>query len=506
MYKSFKIVAKQNVKNYHAFRHKSPVQIWKFVAQFQWRNTFQKNRKEFGIWMKEEMISLGPAFIKIGQFMSTRIDIFGKEITDELSKLQDRIEPVPFEYIDMVLREELGDKYQEFEYINPNALATASIGQVHRGTLKNNTEIVVKVQKPNIAQEIRQDLKVLNDINELLLKLGSVQAKEMDMILKQYDQFLSNELNYSKELHQMAKFRSTMPDLPMYVPKPYKALSTSKVLTMEFVDSLKITDVTEMKRQKIHTTEIAAQLIEIFLSQIINYGMVHCDPHPGNIGIGADGNIVLYDFGNVVTLSPDFRKNVNNLVFAIYQKDIDEFVEILLRMNILELEDTFEMLELKSFFHYFFNYLETLDFNKLKDSIINREVFNGTNIKVKINQDFLSLFRVFSLIDGTCSALDPKFNYITALTPFTEELFKDIGFIDTRIRKDIVKLSSYPKLLQNTDQNLIRLNKRVSKMADNTYAFRGIFILLAVIDNIAEPEKLIFVIPPLLYVLFKMEF
>lgn len=495
---------KKPPNGYH-FPHKSPFKIWKFVAEFQLRNQFQQNKGDFGTWMKNEMVELGPAFIKIGQFMSTRVDIFGTEVTNQLSKLQDQIEPVPFEYINHVLQEELGPKYAELEYIDPVALATASIGQVHKGRLRNQEEIVVKVKKPNIEEEIRQDLDTLRNLNDLLLKLGSQQAKEMDMILKQYDQFLSNELNYSKELHQMVKFRTMMTDLPMYIPQPYKGLSTSNVLTMEFVDSIKISDLATLKEKKISTPDIAQQLIEIFLSQIINYGLVHCDPHPGNIGVTADGNIVLYDFGNVVQLSKDFKTNVNNLVFAIYQKDIDEFVEILLTMNVLQLEDNFELLELKSFFHYFFNYLETLDFNKLKESIVNREVFSGSTIKVKINQDFLSLFRVFSLMDGTCSMLDPKFNYITALSPFSEELFTDISFIDTRIRKDIKKLSSYPKLLQNTDQNIIRLNKRLLKMMDTTTAFRFMFIFIAVVDNIHEPEKLMVIVPTLVYILLKLE-
>lgn len=503
--KTFQAQTKKPPNGTSRFSHKSPFRIWKFVAEFQLRNNFQKNKQHFGGWLKNEMIELGPAFIKIGQFMSTRVDIFGTEVTNELSKLQDKIEPVPFEYIDMVLQEELGEKYQEIAYLDPKALATASIGQVHKGVLKNKETIAIKVKKPHIEEEIRQDLKILDDLNKLLLKLGSQQAKEMDMILHQYDQFLSNELNYGKELHQMVKFRKVMPELPMYVPRPYKEYSTSNILTMEFVDSIKISDLAALRANNIHAPDIAQQLIEIFLTQIINHGLVHCDPHPGNLGIMPDGNIVLYDFGNVVVLSKDFKKNVNNLVFAIYQRDIDEFVDILLKMNILELEDNFELLELKAFFHYFFTYLETLDFNKLKDSIINREVFSGSTIKVKINQDFLSLFRVFSLIDGTCSSLDPKFNYITALSPFSEELFTDISFIDTRIRKDIQKLSSYPKLLQNTDQNIIRLNKRVTKMMDNTVALRFMFIFIAVMDNLHEPEKLMVILPSLVYIFLKMD-
>lgn len=485
--------------------HKSPIRIWKFGIEFQVRNTFQKDRSAFGKWMKDEMILLGPAFIKIGQFMSTRVDVFGKEVIAELSKLQDNIYPIDFQDMYHVLSEELSDKLQDIEYIDPVPIATASIGQVHRGVLKTKEEIVLKVQKPYIADEIRTDIRILYDMNSFFAKFGNSQASDTAMILEQYEKFLSNELNYAKELHHMVKFRKLMEDLPIYIPKPYKDFSTKKVLTMEYVPSTKITDIDTLGKHMIDTNDVAQQLVELFLSQIVNYGIVHCDPHPGNLGVKPDGTIVLYDFGNVVNLSSDFRKNVNNLVFTIYQRDIDEFVDILIRLNIVQLEDDLDMLELKAFFIYFFDYLETLDFEKLKASILNRDAFVSSNVRVKINPDFLSLFRVFSLIDGTCLRLNPKFNYITALTPFSEELFTDITFIDSKIRRDIQKLSSYPKLLKNTDQNIIRLNRRITKMMDNTLAFRFMFILIAVIDNLHDPEKLMVIIPTLVYIFLRLE-
>jgi ubiquinone biosynthesis protein len=475
---------------------KSILRIWKFGAEFQIRRMFQKNKKNLGTWIKQEITSLGPAFIKIGQFMSTRIDIFGKDVTDELSKLQDNIDPIPFNFIDDIIREELQEKYNEILYIDEKAIATASIGQVHKGKLKNNKDIVLKVQKPNITEEIKEDLKILSDFNSIFLKFDNMQAKEMDMLLKQYEKFLTNELNYIQEMNQMITFRKFMNELPLYIPEPYKELSTNRVLTMEYVDSIKITEIKNYKN--INTIEVAQQLIDIFLNQIIVYGIIHCDPHPGNIGVREDGTIILYDFGNVVTLSPTFRKNINNLIFAIYQKDTDEFVDILLKMNIIELENNLDLLELKSFFEYFFNYLETLDFNKLKQSIVNPDV--KLTIKVRINQDFLSLFRVFSLIDGTCSYLNPKFNYITALSPYSQDLFTDMSFINTRITKDIQKISSYPAMLKNTDQNIIRLNKKISKITANT---KYLLLSFLVLDNITDPAKLVIFLPIIIYILLK---
>lgn len=485
-------------------QQKSTLRIAKFVVEFQVRQKVQKDDKYFAEWLTNELVSLGPAFIKIGQFMSTRVDIFGNIVTEELSKLQDNIQAVPFEDIEIILKDELKDNYKLIDYIDPTPLATASIGQVHKAILVNDKDVVIKVQKPNISDEILNDLKLLNNINKFFVKLNSTRAKELDLILTQYRKFLSNELNFKNERIQMTRFKKKLINEPVYIPKTYKILSSKKVITMEYVEAIKITNIDELNKNNIDLADLSERLVRLFLAQVIKYGTVHCDPHPGNIGVNTKGELILFDFGNVVTLSPEFIANINTLVFTVYQKDIDEFVEILLSLKIIELDDTLELLELKMFFKDFFNYLETLDLEQLKDSVISRESFASNNLKIKINQDFLSLFRVFSLIDGTCSYLNPKFNYITALQPFNEQLLQDVGFIDSRIRKDIGKISSYPKMLKNTDNNIISLNNRLNKMMNTSIALRSLIIVTVMMDNINEPEKLLIIIPSFIYIFMRL--
>ena len=476
---------------------KSITRIWKFGAEFQLRRTFQKDQKAFGRWIKDEIVALGPAFVKIGQFMSTRIDVFSKEITDELVKLQDRIEPVPYSFIESELKRELGSKFEQFSYIDPVPLATASIGQVHKGQLKDGRKVAIKVQKPGIAEEIKADLKILNDFNAIFLKLENMQAKEMDMLFKQYERFLSGEVNYLQELKHMKTFRKFMEEQPFYVAEPYAEFSTQKVLTMEYVEAIKITDI--KKDKSIDCVAVTEQLIDIFLNQIVNYGVIYSDCHAGNIGYDKEsGLIVLYDFGNVITVSKEFRKNINNLIFSIFQKDVDEFLNILIKLKVIELENSMDVLELQSFFSSFFTYLETVDFSQLKNSIVNAE--SKLTVKVKIDQDFLALFRVFSLLDGTCTFLNPKLNYIELLQPYSAELFTDMNFINNRISKDIQKLGSYPEMVKSTNQNILKLNKKVSKISENTKLFLLSFVIL---DTITEPEKLLLLVPLLVYVMAK---
>jgi len=480
----------------------STFKIWKFAIEFQARYQFQKDKRQVGIWMRDELVSLGPAFVKIGQFLSTRIDVFGKDITDRLGELQDQISPYPFEAIEPVLNEEYNGNYKDiFSYVDPIPIASASIGQVHKAVLKkSNQTIVLKIQKPDIETEIKNDLMTLMSINQIFTKFGFQQAKDFDAILTQYKQFLANEVNYQKEARFMMYFRRKLIDKQVYIPKPL-AQSTSRVLVMEYVESIKINDLASFNQLPFDKTELAKRLVQLFLYQIIDIGSVHCDPHPGNIGVRKNGDIVLYDFGNVVQLTDNFRSKINNLVFSIYQKDTDEFLDLLLELKIIEPKDNFDVLELKAFFNYFFDYLETLDFDQLRGAIQNKDLFIDTDIQVNVDPDFLSLFRVFSLIDGTCSLLDPQFNYILALAPYSENLFMNADFLNYRVRKDIEKLSSYPRMLKNTDQNILRVSQRFTKINTQFNQFRIFTVLILLLENMDDPIKISAMLP-LFVVLF----
>ena len=454
-------------------RRTSPLRVWKFAAEVQLKLYFGKDKQKIGEWMKEEIGNLGPAFIKLGQFISTRQAVFGKEISKELSKLQDDITPVDSAIIRNSIENSIGSPIDSiFASFDDNCLGSASIGQVHRAILKDtnnktNREVAIKVQKPNIAQSIREDLDTMRNMIEIITFLGSPRAVEFSNILSEYERFLSAELDYTKELNQMVAFYDKMKDLPVKIPRVYRSLSSESIIVMEYVPSIKITKTEDLIDNNIDTVYIANQLINIFLEQIIKKGMVHCDPHPGNIGVLEDGKtLVLYDFGNVVTFSQDFKDSLSQLIFSVVQKDVNEFVELLIQLEILIIYDDSEIAEIKSFFVYFFRYLESLDFTKLKASIIQDDIQGKFQENLRVNPDFMSLFRVFSLLDGTCSKLDPNFSYINALDPYNQELLRDINFIDFRARKDLQKLTSYSRTIQSTDTNILKVQRKVKVIGE----------------------------------------
>jgi predicted unusual protein kinase regulating ubiquinone biosynthesis (AarF/ABC1/UbiB family) len=450
----------------------TPLQIARFVVETQVRYSLnRKQPKRWGEWFRKELTMMGPAFIKMGQFLSTRADVFDKEIVSELAKLQDDITPTDISEIHGILNESLGRPWNDvFSDINPVPIACASIGQVHSATLRETGKhVVVKVQKPYVAQQIRADIETLKRLNNMLLQIGSSRAGEVENVLQQYERFLAAELDYKQEMYHMKRFRTILEDMPVRVPRVYNSLCTSEVLVMEYVQSSKINDVPLLKSKSVDTQAIAETLINIFLHMIITHGYVHCDPHPGNVGVAADGEtIVLYDFGNVIELSEDFRQEVNNLIFAVYQKDVNEFVDILLKLKVFNV-GVDDAVDIRGFFRSFFEYLETLDVRTLQDSIRNQEIFavsaGAPDVsKLKVEPDFLALFRVFSLLDGTCSQLDPNFNYIDALAPFAQDMLYDINFFDFRARKDIQKVQNYSKSIASMEQTVVRTQRQLGQM------------------------------------------
>lgn len=488
-----------NTKLIRPVKPTTPIRIWQLATTLNWKLWRKEDLQQTGAWLKNQLVDLGPAFIKIGQFVSTRSDILPKELNTELKKLQDSIIPLPFTEIKDVLHEEYGNSYDSiFHHIDEEPIATASIGQVHRAVLKQgNKNVVIKVQKPYIGEQIRSDVKILKSICEVSANMGQARATEFKNILQQYEDFLTGELDYMKEQEHMLQFRELLNDTTVVIPEPYQEFTTSRVLVMEDVPSTKITDFVHNNDLSVGKTreQIADEVMDLFLYQIIMCGVVHCDPHPGNIGINEEGQIVLYDFGNVAYLGDDFKANVQQLVVAVYQKDVDEFIDILLQMKILQVKDPIEILEMKSFFVYLFEYLEEVDFQKLRASVLENDVIQQSKTRVKIDPKFISLFRVFSLLDGTCIALNPTFSYLPLLQPYFEDVFKDFEFIDYRIRRDVKKIASFPKMIQNTDNNILQMNKKMEQMNVHSQTVRTIMVMFVVLDNFDDPLKLAVLLP-----------
>lgn len=495
----------------HLFKERPPAMTRSlhtlgFLLEAKVRVLLQTDKRATGVWLRNRLISMGPAFVKLGQFLSTRSDIFTPPITKELSQLQDAIDPVPFDDIQLLIRAAYAQPLDQlFSSIEETPLATASIGQVHRATLKTPytttdssiQEVVIKIQKPGIAQALRSDLAIFKQLNRALMWIDPMRRAELDGLIRQYESFLSAELDFQKELKNMQDFiGSPLDAAAIRIPMPVEALSSETLLVMEYVPSIKITDLDALRARSVDGRTLATALVRMFLTQFVQLGLVHCDPHPGNVGVTEDGaTLVLYDFGNVVRLSEGFRSRIRGLIFAVYSRDVDEFIELLMAMNIVQVPEGMDALEIKAFFTFFFSYLETLDSAALRESIATNEFIRDAQIQVRMDPSFLSLVRVFSLLDGTCSRLDPKFNYIEALAPYTLELITDLGFIDYRARRDLQKLVNYPATMQDTNKSIARMSRRMRTVTSDLNTMQLILIGVFAVENLHDPLLMASLLP-----------
>jgi ubiquinone biosynthesis protein len=278
-----------------------------------------------------DLEEMGPTFVKLGQVLSTRADLLPQPYLDALARLQDDVEPVPVAEIREVIEEELGFPVDDiFDSFDHEPLAAASVAQVHRARLGDGTEVVVKVQRPGIAQTVRKDLEVLDDLAHLVDATTEVGRRFafVDFLDSFRTSFVA-ELDFRTEADNLHTFRTLLAEREhLHVPRPIDRLVTRRVLTMEYVEGRRVTDLTPLSRHDFDGEQIADELVRAYIDQILVEGLVHADPHPGNMLLNDDG-LTLLDLGMVARLGHRIRQQLLDLTLAIAQERADLAVDVL---------------------------------------------------------------------------------------------------------------------------------------------------------------------------------
>jgi len=279
---------------------------------------------------------LGPTFIKLGQLLSTRADLLPVPYLDALARLQDQIEPFPYEEVDRIVSGEIGVRISKaFADFDPKPLAAASLAQVHLAHMRDGRAVVVKVQRPNIREQIVEDLEALGEIAQFLdahTELGK--RYDFDNMLQGLRASLLRELDFKLETNNLFTFAANLREFErLIIPEPVEDFCTSRVLTMEYIPGKKITELSPLRLMEIDGPGLARELFRAYLKQILLDGFVHADPHPGNIFLTDDDRIALLDLGMVTRLLPGFRDNVLRLLLAIAEGRGDEAAEVTIRMG-----------------------------------------------------------------------------------------------------------------------------------------------------------------------------
>jgi ubiquinone biosynthesis protein len=293
--------------------------------------------------LARDLESLGPTFIKLGQLLSTRADLLPRPYLDALARLQDDIEPFEYELVEQIVQEELGTRLSKaFAEFDPVPVAAASLGQVHRAVLRDGREVAVKVQRPDIREQVLKDLDALDEVARLMDRFtGARRNVDATRVLEEFRRSLLAELDYRQEAQHLVTVSQELREFEeIVVPLPIDDYTTARVLTMDFVRGTKVTAVSGVERTEFDGEELADALFRAYLHQILVAGTFHADPHPGNVFLTEDHRIALIDLGMVGRLTPPMQERLLRLLLAIGEGRGDEAASVAIELG--ERRDDFD--------------------------------------------------------------------------------------------------------------------------------------------------------------------
>ncbi|WP_312090792.1 ABC1 kinase family protein [Chryseobacterium sp.] len=426
---------------------------------------------------------LGPTFVKLGQSFSNREDLLPPEMIQELQKLQDRVETV-----DMNIQEILENEFDisvpdYFQEIIPQPLATASIAQVYKGTLMGGEEVILKIKKPDILPVIEDDLLIIKDLVKLISTYSEIGSKlNLKQAVSTFEKSLLEEVSLVNERNNIHQFTQNFKKNPeTYVPKIYDELCNNNVLCMEFIDGIKVTDTTTLQKYGIDPVMVSERGLRLFVSQILDYGFFHADPHAGNIMVKKDGKVVFIDFGAVGKIQPNDKEILENLIVSFVAKNSKKIVRYLKKMavsyeipNDRKFENDVE--EVVNFVHS--TSLKNIDpqviMNKMKDVLKENRLY--------MPDYFYLLFKGIGLIEGVGRTINPDLDIVKSLNPYAKKIFTKKLSPEKIFKKSLEKIQNFT---DNVDEIPKELRSVLQKLDDEQ------FTISSEIKNIEKTNYLI---------------
>ncbi|MBU9711148.1 ABC1 kinase family protein [Evansella tamaricis] len=427
--------------------------VWDKFTHNEWEVLLKKQASEY----REKSLKLEGLMIKVGQFLSTRADILPKLFIEELDNLIDKVPPLPPKVSKTILQKEWRSPIEsKLSFLSEEPIASASIGDVYKGTLHNGQVVAIKVQRDQIARIIRTDFKALKIVLWITRNFTPL-GKNADLkaLYKELVTIISNELDYEKELRNGLYFKEKFSHCTsLHIPIYYEEYSTSKVLVMEWVEGTKITDLSFYKKHSINKKEVAERLFHFFVNQLLKHGTFHADPHPGNILLKKDGTIAVIDFGMVGNLGKEdshyFRKMIQGFVFG----DYDLVIEQLEHLGFLlpQMDKTRLKIILKHMVEAYVNDKATVINYETMENIFQDIQELVTNQPIQLPADYAFLGRAASIALGVLISIDRDINFVELGSPVVEEWLREEedqgGKIHITMIKDYLKpLSNIPSQL-----------------------------------------------------------
>ncbi|WP_408957021.1 ABC1 kinase family protein [Natrinema sp. 74] len=430
----------------------------------------------------ESLLTLGPTFIKLGQLLSTRPDVLPPAYIDVLSALQDEVPPAEWSKAKAVLKEELGPVDERFASFDSEPISGASLGQVYRARLERgadetdrggeNTatparadgeggrEVAVKVRRPNIETLVRADLRVIEwSLPILLYFVDDARAFSLENLAEEFSKTIREEMDYEREAEMLTEIRENFAgDDRFLIPDVIESHSGPRVLTMEYIEGTKINDLEALERKGIDRTTVAENLERSYLQMIIEDGVFHADPHPGNLAVTDDGRIVFYDFGMSGRVDPFVQDKIVDFYVAVANQDIDGILDALIEIGTLSpdadrgvMAEVMEIAIQDARGEDVEQYRVNQIVGQIEDSIY---VF-----PFRLPKNLALVLRVATVVEGVCVTLDEDFDFISVATDYLTEH----GYREESIRQ---YLDETGRQLRRSGESLTRIAPKAERALD----------------------------------------
>ena len=393
-----------------------------------------KKRQRRAKWLVDRLMNLGPTFIKIGQSLSTRADLIPLEYIEQLTQLQDRVPEFNSQEAIRVIETELGQPLDNlFASFTVSPLACASLGQVHRARLLSGEEVVIKVQRPNLEGLFNLDFELLHRLTRWLNIFPVVKKYNLEAIYQEFFELLFQEIDYIHEGKNADRFRENFKNYPQVkVPLVYWQYTTRRVLTLEYVPGIKVDDRETLLANGINVDGIIQLGICSYLKQLLQDGFFQSDPHPGNMAVSQEGELIFYDFGTMFELKSVAKDQMIETFFAVLRKDTETVLKTLVYMGLIEPVRDLQPVR---------NIVQFL-LDEFRDKPVDVRVFEQISDQVylmfkqqpfRLPPQMTFIIKSVTTLDGIARSLDPQYNLLAASQPFVKSLAVSGGTTKTML-------------------------------------------------------------------------
>lgn len=408
--------------------------------------------------LKSTITALGASFIKLAQVLATRADFFSQEYLDELKELHDQIPHMSQEHFDTVYKQSFFTN--TFKSFDTTPIASASIGQVHIAFLHDNTKVAVKLKRHLIKEQVSADIKIINFFNSIFKPFFSFYTKNsIDAVISEFSKMILEEVNFNTELTNLKKFSSTYKDSGIIFPKPYEQFCSNDAIVMSYEEGFRFDDKENIFKNNIDAKAVIGKLVEFYTTQILINGYFHADPHPGNILITKDSNIVFLDFGMVKTVPNETRVAIIELIKAANEQNYEAYIDANKRLGTISYEaPVSELAEFtaKMFEIFSNNNLDSESMQKLAFEILE----TTRDFPFKLPSDAIYILRVSAIIEGLGTTYIENFNGVKDILPILQvNIPKALGAKESVLETLVDEVKDLPFIVRDLKSVITKASK-----------------------------------------------